>query len=92
MKTKIVTNKSYNPILNWRRSQNMSQKLLAEVVGVSIYTLDAWEKDINRPQKKYVSILAALIGIDKEELGNQLKSANKGNIIENIKNLDVADK
>ena len=44
-----VNNYTANDIKAIRLQQNMSQRLFAEALGVSVKTVEAWERGINRP-------------------------------------------
>ena len=52
--------------LKWVREEklNMNQKEFGELLGVSINTIQNWEKGKNNPQYKYISQLATIVALD----------------------------
>ncbi len=51
-----------------RTERNMSQKVLAEKIGVSQGAVYFWEKEINEPTAGYIVKLATLFGVSTDEL------------------------
>ena len=51
-----------------RARNNMTQKEVAEMLGISINTYNAWEKDISRVAIGKVSALARLFGVELDDI------------------------
>ncbi|MBQ6727712.1 MAG: helix-turn-helix transcriptional regulator [Clostridia bacterium] len=51
-----------------RTERSMSQKVLAEKIGVSQGAVYFWEKEINEPTVGYIIKLATLFGVSTDEL------------------------
>lgn len=63
-----------------RTERNMSQKVLAEKIGVSQGAVYFWEKEINEPTAGYIIKLATLFGVSTDELlSYEVKKDNKEN-------------
>jgi transcriptional regulator with XRE-family HTH domain len=52
-----------HPVTSWRRSKGWTQRQLAEVVGVSLNTVQAWERGA-LPRPNHVRTLAEALGVD----------------------------
>ena len=67
-------------IKDLRTERNMSQKVLAEKIGVSQGAVYFWEKEINEPTAGYIVKLASLFGVSTDELlSYELKRDSKEN-------------
>lgn len=55
-------------IKDLRTEKNMSQKMLAEKIGVSQGAVYFWEKEINEPTAGCIIKLATLFGVSVDEL------------------------
>jgi len=53
-----------------RRTSNLTQKELAEKIGVKYQNLGAWERGKHIPPTKYILLLAAVLNVSIEQLMN----------------------
>ena len=59
-----------------RKEYNLTQKELAEKIGVSQSAVFFWEKEINEPTAGYIIKMANLFGVSTDELLSFEKSNN----------------
>ena len=57
-----------NIIKELRNEKHMSQKMLAEQIGVSQKAIDFWEKGINEPKASYIIRLAKCFNVSADYL------------------------
>lgn len=63
-----------------RIEKNMSQKMLADKIGVTQGAVYFWEKEINEPTVGYIIKLATVFGVSIDELLSfELQKDNKEN-------------
>lgn len=63
-----------------RTEKNMSQKVLADKIGVTQGAVYFWEKEINEPTVGYIIKLATLFGVSIDELlSYEVEKNDKGN-------------
>lgn len=51
-----------------RIEKDLSQKQLAQIIGVSQKAIDFWEKGENEPRASYIFALAVLFGVSSDYL------------------------
>lgn len=49
-----------------RKEKQLSQKCLAEQIGVSQKAIDFWEKNINEPKASYIILLAKFFNVSTD--------------------------
>jgi len=58
-------------IIEKRRSElGISQRRLAEMIGVERYTISKWERGHRRPDPQVISRLYLALGLDAEEIAS----------------------
>ena len=57
-----------NRLKELRSEANLSQKSLANAIGVSQKAIDFWEKDINEPKASYIVLLAKFFEVSADYL------------------------
>ena len=72
-----------------RTEKNMSQKMLAEKIGVTQGAVYFWEKEINEPSAGYIVKLAKVFGVSVDDLLSY--EVQKDNI-ENTKRTEMMSK
>ena len=55
-------------IMELRKEKGISQKNLAENVGVTQKAIDFWEKGLNEPKATYIIALAQFFGVSTDYL------------------------
>lgn len=75
-------------IVYYRKRQNITQKELAEMLGITPTRLNYWEKDKREPDIKMINAICAALNIDgdallgrcdKNEMLHTLSESNSGN-------------
>ncbi|MBQ9485572.1 MAG: helix-turn-helix transcriptional regulator [Clostridia bacterium] len=66
-------------ITDYRTERGLSQKELAQKVGVSQGAIYFWEKEINEPTVRYIIKLAEVFGVSVDELLSFEPKNNAGN-------------
>ena len=74
-----------------RKSQGMTQKELAERLGVSDKTISHWERDESSPDISLIPVIAEIFDVTCDELlrGEKSESTNKNSTECNIKKISL---